>query len=36
MLDASGLISKLGIKNPWNEIPLLSDILFQEYKIWYK
>ena len=28
--DTSGLISKLGIKDPWNKIPLLSDILFQE------
>ena len=30
--EASGILSNLGLKTPLNKIPLLSDILFQNYK----
>ena len=29
--EASGLLSRLGIKTPLNKIPLLGSLLFQEY-----
>ena len=30
--EVSGILSNLGLKTPLNKIPLLSDILFQNYK----
>ena len=30
--EASGILSNLGLKTPLNKIPLLGDILFQNYK----